>query len=91
MEESLQKIMDEYAGGISRYYEMNERELSIAQRKLEKLKNQVKYLTAGDLHELMNCHEVIDRIDVARVLVKHLQYRKETRWPAYQSNLDYRL
>lgn len=89
MEESLQKIMDEYAGGISRYYEMNERELSIAQRKLEKLKNQVKYLTAGDLHELMNCHEVIDRIDVARVLVKHLQYRKETRWPAYQSNLDY--
>lgn len=89
MEESLQKIMDEYAGGISRYYEMNERELLMAERKLEKLKGQVQYLRAADLHELMNCHEVIDRIDVARVLVKHLQYRKETRWPAYQSYVDY--
>jgi len=89
MEESLQKIMDEYAGGISRYYEMNEKELGMAEQKLEKLKSQVKYLKAGDLHELMNCHEVMDRIDVARVLVKHLQYRKETRWPAYQSFVDY--
>ena len=37
----------------------------------------------------MNAHEIIDRIDVAEVLVEHLLYRKETRWPSYQTRLDY--
>lgn len=89
MEERLQKIMDEYAGGISRYYEMNDSELKIAEKKIKHLKTQIQYLIANDLHELMNCHEIIDRIDVAEVLVKHLLYRKESRWPAYQSKVDY--
>ncbi|MFW6264714.1 MAG: adenylyl-sulfate reductase subunit alpha, partial [Bacillota bacterium] len=89
MEERLQKIMDEYAGGVSRYYEMNDHELKIAENKLKHLKSQIKYLIAKDYHDLMNCHETIDRIDVAEVLVKHLLYRKETRWPAYQSKVDY--
>jgi len=89
MEERLQKIMDEYAGGVSRYYEMNDSELQIAEKKLKHLKTQIQYLIADDLHDLMNCHEIIDRIDVAEVLIKHLLYRKETRWPAYQSKIDY--
>ncbi len=89
MEERLQKIMDEYAGGVSRYYEMNDSELQIAEKKVKHLKTQIEYLTANDLHELMNCHEIIDRLDVAEVLIKHLLYRKETRWPAYQSRVDY--
>ncbi len=89
MEERLQKIMDEYAGGVSRYYEMNETELRLALRKVEALKEQVQYLIAGNYHELMNCHEVIDRIDIAEVLINHLLYRKETRWPAYQTRVEY--
>jgi len=89
MEERLQKTMDEYAGGVSRYYEMNEEELKLALRKIIHLQSQIKYLIAEDYHQLMNCHEVIDRIDVAEVLVHHLLYRKETRWPAYQSRIDY--
>ncbi len=89
MEERLQKTMDEYAGGVSRYYEMNDSELLIAEKKLKHLKTQIQYLTADGLHDLMNCHEIIDRLDVAEVLVKHLLYRKETRWPAYQSKIDY--
>lgn len=89
MEECLQKIMDEYAGGISRYYEMSDNELKIAEKKIRQLKSQVKYLKAVDFHDLMNCHEVIDRIDIAEVLIQHLLYRKETRWPVYQSRVDY--
>jgi len=89
MEERLQKVMDEYAGGVSRYYEMNEKELRLALKKVKHLKSQTRYLVAQDYHELMNCHEVIDRIDIAEVLVNHLLYRKETRWPAYQSRVDY--
>ncbi len=89
MEERLQKVMDEYAGGISTFYEMNEERLLVALKQVMKLKDQVKYLVAADLHELLNAHEVIDRLDVAEVLVHHLIHRKETRWPGYQTRLDY--
>jgi len=89
MEERLQKIMDEYAGGVSVFYELNEERLLAARKHLSKLHSQKQYLLAHDLHELMNAHEVIDRIDVAEVLVEHLLYRKETRWPSYQTRLDY--
>jgi adenylylsulfate reductase, subunit A len=89
MEERLQKIMDEYAGGISRFYEMNEAQLNLALKKLIDLKKQLYFLKADNFHELMSCHELIDRVDIAYVMVKHLIYRKETRWPAYQSRVDY--
>lgn len=89
MEERLQKIMDEYAGGLSSYYEMNEEKLLVAVQKLAKLAGQIQYLIAQDWHELMEAHEVIDRIDVAQSLVQHLLHRKETRWPGYQTRLDY--
>ncbi|HDY74769.1 MAG TPA: adenylylsulfate reductase, partial [Euryarchaeota archaeon] len=42
-----------------------------------------------DLHELNLAHEVIDRIDVAHVLIKHLLHRRETRWPGFTTNQDY--
>jgi len=89
METRLQKIMDEYAGGVSSYYEMSEPRLMEAEKKLQQLRNQIPFLIAKDYFELMNVHEVIDRIDVAEVLVQHLLYRQETRWPAYQSRTDY--
>lgn len=88
-EEHLQKIMDEYAGGISTFYELNEERLRVAKSKLQKLRDQIKYFIARDLHELMLAHEVVDRIEVAQVLVEHLIFRKETRWPGFQTRLDY--
>ncbi len=89
MEVRLQKIMEEYAGGASSYYEMNEERLLIARRELARLPAQTPHLMSDDLHSLMKAHEIIDRIDVARVLVEHLIYRKETRWPSYQTRVDY--
>jgi adenylylsulfate reductase subunit A len=32
---------------------------------------------------------VLERIDVAEVVLAHLEARKETRWPAYQTRIDY--
>jgi len=81
--------MDEYAGGVSTFYEMNEERLAAALKHLNKVKPQVEYLLARDWHQLMLAHEVIDRLDVAEVLVHHLMYRKETRWPGFQTRLDY--
>jgi len=89
MEERLQKVMDEYAGGISTFYEIDGKRLKIALKEVGKMKAQVKYLVAKDLHELMLCHDVIDRLDVAEVLIHHLDYRKETRWKGFQTRTDY--
>jgi adenylylsulfate reductase subunit A len=88
-EARLQKIMEEYAGGATRYYEMTEPQLLEARRLLGQLPKDFDLLVARDLHELMKVHEVMDRVEVARVLVEHLLYRKETRWPGYQTRVDY--
>lgn len=89
LELRMQKVMDEYAGGASSGYILNEQKLLKARKLIKGLKEQAKNLYAENLHELMKCHEVIDRLDVAEVLIEHLLYRKETRWPVYQTRADY--
>jgi adenylylsulfate reductase subunit A len=89
MEARLQKLLEQYAGGASTYYEMNEDMLQIARQRLAKLPADFEKLVATDLHQLMKVHEIIDRVDVAQTLVEHLLYRKETRWPSYQTRTDY--
>ena len=89
MEERLQKVMDEYAGGIRTQYAMNESSLLVAERKVKVMRSEASLLGATDLHGLMNLHEVVDRIDVARVLISHLLARRETRWPGFQTRLDF--
>jgi adenylylsulfate reductase subunit A len=89
MEVKLQKLMDEYAGGIHTLYELHERRLAIAKRQLFELRKDAQQLLARDFHELNLCHEVIDRLDVADVLVAHLLARQETRWPGYQTRIDF--
>ena len=89
METKLQKLMDEYAGGIYTFYELHERRLEIARRQLRELRKDGEMLLARDFHELNLCHEVLDRIDVAEVVIAHLLMRKETRWPGYQTRIDF--
>lgn len=89
-EERLQKVMDEYAGGISANYELCESKLLVARELLSKLQHDMEInLNAGNMHELVKAHEVVDRVLVSRVLVEHLLYRKETRWRSYQERVDY--
>lgn len=89
MEERLQKVMDEYAGGASVFYELNDERLERCLFHLDKLKAQQTYLGARDAHELMQAHEVMDRVVVAEAVTRHLLHRKETRWPGFQTRLDY--
>jgi len=89
LERNLQEIMDEYAGGATSHYELTESKLIIARKKLKELKGKLQLLSAGDKHELVSCLELIDRFDVAKVLIEHLIYRKETRWPVFQTRTDY--
>jgi adenylylsulfate reductase subunit A len=88
-EERLQKVMDEYAGGISVQYGYAEGTLRIATLHLERLEGELEALGASTPYELMHCHEVIDRVEVARTLLAHMSHRRETRWHCYQERLDY--
>ena len=89
VEARLQKIMDEYAGGYSMNYATNREKLVLARELLQILSGKIKNIHAANLHELMRTHEIKDRILLARVLVEHMLARKETRWPAYQTRLDF--
>jgi adenylylsulfate reductase subunit A len=89
IEEGMQKVMDEYAGGISKRYVFNSAKLKIAGEKIEELLVLSKNLHASDMRELLNIFEVIDRLYVCKVLIVHLLARKETRWKCYGENADY--
>ena len=89
MEERMQRLMDEYAGGVHQFYRLNEERLNHALRHIRKLQEQAKFLYGEDLHDLLSVHEVIDRLDVAEALLHHLLFRKETRWPGWQTRMDY--
>ncbi|MBI5137667.1 MAG: adenylyl-sulfate reductase subunit alpha [Nitrospirae bacterium] len=89
MEVRMQKIMEEYAGGTSQNYEMNEERLQLARKYMDQLPAQFDQLVVADMHDLMRAHEVMDRVTVGQVLIEHLMARKETRWPSYQTRTDY--
>jgi adenylylsulfate reductase, subunit A len=74
----LQKIMDEYAGGISAQFTTNE----------AFLKEDSARLAAADLHELMRCWENVHRMWQAEAHVRTVLYRQETRWPGYYFRAD---
>ena len=63
--------------------------LRIAKLHLGRLHDELAALSATTPYELMHCHEVIDRVDVAQTLVAHMRHRRETRWHCYQERLDY--
>lgn len=89
LEEAMQKVMDEYAGGISTGYVYNTQQLSLAVKRIAELTELSKTLRAQDLHQLLFIHELIDRLVVCQTLIAHLAARQETRWPCYQENADY--
>ncbi|MDF2588369.1 MAG: fumarate reductase/succinate dehydrogenase flavoprotein domain protein [Anaerocolumna sp.] len=89
LEEAMQKVMDEYAGGISSNYGYNSTKLAIADERIKEINKLTDALQAKDTYELMKIHELKDRLLVARVVIAHLAARKETRWHSFQENLDY--
>ncbi len=89
VEEAMQKAMDEYAGGISMAYRYNKTKLRIAAERIEELLSIADNLKANNLRQLLSIFEVIDRLYVCKVLIRHLEAREETRWRCYQENTDY--
>ena len=89
LEEAMQKVMDEYAGGISTHYQYNEKQLKLADEKIDQLTALADELTARNMHELLFVYELKERLIVCKSLIAHLRGRKETRWHSFNENLDH--
>lgn len=90
VEELMQKTMDEYAGGITSYYEYSDNRLMIAEKEIERLSRIIEDTKVETYKELINFYELKDRLLIARVLIRHMLERKETRFKAYGQNISHK-
>ncbi|MCL6635199.1 MAG: FAD-binding protein [Peptococcaceae bacterium] len=90
MEEHMQRVMEDYCGGRSRWFYVNETHLDIARRRINRLRReQIQHLCARDLHDLQLAWDVINRLDVCQLVIEHISFRKETRYPGYVNRTDF--
>jgi adenylylsulfate reductase subunit A len=90
VEETMQKIMDTYAGGIGSNYQFNETGLALAKEKITALFPVLESLQAKDMDDLLQIYEIRERLTVCLSLIEHLAARKETRWHSFAENMNYR-
>lgn len=84
----LQKIMDEYAGGVTSQFKTSKSLLNRAMELFVYLKEDSEKLGASNLHELMRCWENIHRMYQGEAHVRTILFREETRWPGYYFRAD---
>lgn len=85
----LQKIMDEYAGGVSNAFKTSKPLLEKGLEFLQFMKEDSEKLAAADTHELMRCWENIHRMWQAESHINSMLFREETRWPGYYFRSDF--
>jgi adenylylsulfate reductase subunit A len=85
----LEKIMDEYVGGISAHYTTNEPLLTRGIELLTMLKQDLAHLGAEDLHQLQRAWELHHRVLASESVAQHTLFREETRWPGYYYRADH--
>jgi adenylylsulfate reductase, subunit A len=85
----LQKIADEYFGGISTWYMTSKTMLDEGLKLLEMLKEDANKMAAANLHELMRCWENYHRILSVEAHARHILFREESRYPGYYYRGDF--
>src|SRR3546814_20273440 len=81
----LEKIMDEYVGGISAHYTTNEPMLTRGIELLGMLREDLAHIGAEDLHQLQRAWELHHRVLASACVTQHTLFRPEARWPGYSS------
>jgi len=84
----LQKIMDEYAGGVSSQFKTSDKLLEKGMELLTFLKEDSAKIGAEDLHELTRGWENVHRMYQADSHMRSILFREETRWPGYYFRSD---
>ncbi len=85
----LEKLMDEYVGGIGANYTTNEPLLVRGLELLQMLKEDLAQIGAEDLHQLQRAWELRHRVLASEAVTRHTLYRTETRWPGYYYRADH--
>jgi len=85
----LQKLMDEYAGGVGAQFTTSKVLMEKGLELLDFLKEDSEKLGARDLHELMRCWENVHRTYQAESHIRTMLFREETRWPGYYFRADF--
>ena len=85
----LEKIMDEYVGGISVNYMTNGNMLKRGIELLGTLQEDLEHIGAEDLHPLMRAWELKHRTITSECVAQHTLFREETRWPGYYYRGDH--
>ncbi len=85
----LMKATHEYGAGTATYYMTTSKNLEIIMDMLQVMKEDTEKLAAGDLHELMRAWEITHRIWTVESHLRHIQFRKETRYPGFYYQADY--
>jgi adenylylsulfate reductase subunit A len=85
----LMKATDEYGGGVATYYMTSGKLLNICLDLLEMLREDAAKMAAGDLHELLRCWENYHRIWCVETHIRHMEFRKESRYPGFYYRSDF--
>jgi adenylylsulfate reductase subunit A len=85
----LMKATHEYGAGTATYYQTSSKNLEIIMDLLATMRTDCEKLGAGDLHELMRAWEIYHRIWTVEAHLRHIQFRKETRYPGFYYQADY--
>ncbi|MCD4726334.1 MAG: adenylyl-sulfate reductase subunit alpha [Pirellulales bacterium] len=85
----LMKATNEYGAGTATYYQTSSKNLEIISEMLSVMREDCEKLAAGDLHELMRCWEIYHRIWTVESHLRHIQFRKETRYPGFYYQANY--
>ena len=85
----LMKATNEYGGGTATFYQTNSANLEIGLDLLQVIREDCEKLAASSLHELMRCWEIIHRVWTVESHLRHIQYRKETRYPGFYYQSDF--
>jgi adenylylsulfate reductase subunit A len=85
----LMKATNEYGAGWMTYYQTSTKALEMLQDLFKDMHEDVEKLAAGDLHELMRCWEMRHRLWTVEAHIRHIYFRKETRYPGFYYQADF--
>jgi len=85
----LMKATHEYGAGTATFYQTSSKMLEVVMDLLATMREDCETMGAGDLHELMRAWEIEHRIWTVESHLRHIQYRKETRYPGFYYQADY--
>jgi adenylylsulfate reductase subunit A len=85
----LMKATHEYGAGTATYYMTTNKNLEIVMELLQLMREDCDKLAAGSLHELMRAWEIYHRIWTVEAHLRHIQFRKESRYPGFYYQADY--